>query len=73
MNDYIKELVDRDQEKKPIKIIKTEEISCRCPNDDYEVGWGVPGEELDLFHFVRLIRFTYVNMILSRSVFKIKL
>ena len=50
MNDYIKELADRDQEKKPIKIIKTEEISCRCPNDDYEVGWGVPGEELDLMY-----------------------
>ena len=50
MNDYIKELVDRDQEKKPIKIIGAEEISCRCPNDDYAVGWGVPDEELDLMY-----------------------
>lgn len=50
MNDYIKELVDRDQEKKPIKIIGVEEISCRCPNDNYEVGWGVPEEELDLMY-----------------------
>lgn len=23
---------------KPVKITDTEEISCRCPNDNYEVG-----------------------------------
>lgn len=50
MNDYIKELVDRDQEIKPTAIIGKEEISYRCPNDNYEVGWGVPGEELDLMY-----------------------
>lgn len=35
---------------KPVKIIRTEEISCRCPNDNYEVDWGVPEEELDLMY-----------------------
>ena len=48
MNDYYTELANRDKATKPIKIIGVEEISCRCPNDNYEVGWGVPEEELDL-------------------------
>jgi len=38
MNDYYKELEDRDKATKPVKITDTEEISCRCPNDNYEVG-----------------------------------
>ena len=46
MNDYVKELINRDQAIKPIKIIAT----YRCPNDNYEVGWGVPDEELDLMY-----------------------
>ena len=50
MNDYYTELANRDKAAKPVKIIRTEEISCRCPNDNYEVGWGVPEEELDLMY-----------------------
>lgn len=50
MNDYHTELENRDKKKKPIRITGTEEISCRCPNDNYEVGWGVPDEELDLMY-----------------------
>ena len=50
MNDYYKELEDRDKATKPVKITDTEEISCRCPNDNYEVGWGVSDEELDLMY-----------------------
>ena len=48
MNDYLTGLTIRDKGVKPTRISKTEEISCRCPNDNYEVGWGVPDEELDL-------------------------
>ena len=50
MNDYYTELENRDQATKPVRIISTEEISYRCPNDSYEVGWGVPEEEPDLMY-----------------------